>query len=288
MSNTKGHMAIAAAITTLSASPSVEVRNFHLLGDGRARIVADVYHTATSKDNHDEVLKVINDKLQTKMRAVAGSFDSLSSTNFMERVTGIVSVNKQSFVPDSDMKGFTALASNMFMDEEENMWVLRRTEGGNLLIKTTGVEDDVALSGLLQATCSTKHASNLSHAHKSLSNYQPFKCESGDLVTFIDPNGQPVLGFVVANDQESTDLVVQSQFAAEPEVIKVEAVIEKHDVSGIPDDADTQAETVQASVSAARGVVSLAEMAAYYKRVFIRRPAYFQEFMKRARAHKFA
>ncbi len=61
-----------------------------------------------------------------------------------------------------------------------------------------------------------------------------------------------------------------------------------HKIAEFPEDEMEEAESLSASVSSARGVTSIAEIAAYYKRVFARNKGYYAEFMKRFRGHKFA
>lgn len=285
------HQVFQAVSSAISASatnePSVEIRSHRPAGDGMARIVADVYHTSESRADHGLVLNVLGKKFQGKVTAVRGSFESVSKTQFVERVTGLVATARQSVFADGDLKGFRSLSSNMFMDEEENMWVLRRNSNGNLLIKTTGVEDDTALASLLEATCSVG-GSGQANAFASLSSYAPPSVQGGDAINYVNANNQTVLGFVVASVQGSDDLIVQPFDAEDTDVIKPAAITDVHNIAEFPEDEMEEAESLSASVSSARGVTSIAEIAAYYKRVFARNKGFYAEFMKRFRGHKFA
>ena len=280
---------VSAAISRLPSAPTVEIRAHRPAGSGLARIVADVYHTSESSADHKQVLAALSQKFGGKLQAVAGTFQSLSKNHVVERISGIISVNKQTvFVPENgELNGFRALASNMFMDEEQEMWVLRRGNNGSLLIKTTGVEDDVALASLLEAQCSAQGGGTV-EAFQAVASTAVPKVEGGDAITYINDNNQTTLAFVVASVQGSDDLIVQALDADEPETIKPEAIVDVHNTDEFPEDEMDEAESVSSSLSAARGVVSMADISAYYKRVFARNKDFYNEFMKRFRSHKFA
>lgn len=267
------------------AAPTVEMRAFKIAGDGKARVVADVYHTSESRANPALALAEIGKKLQNKMVAVAGTFESVDKGQFVERISGLVSVNKQCVAVGQELKGFRAVASNMFIDEEHDMWVLRKTEAGDLMIKTTGVEDDVSIANLLQAVCSAG-GKNLSFS--SLSSYKGVQVEGGDCVSYVAADNRLSLGFVVASVEGSDDLIVQSMEGTQPEVVQKEAVTEVHDVATFPEDNESPEEQVGAVVASARGAASVAEIAAYYKRVFARNAKFYAEFMKRFNQKRFA
>ena len=93
---------------------------------------------------------------------------------------------------------------------------------------------------------------------------------------------------MVASVQGSDDLIVQPFDAEDTDVIKPAAVTDVHNIAEFPEDEMEEAESLSASVSSARGVTSIAEIAAYYKRVFARNKGFYAEFMKRFRGHKFA
>lgn len=288
MNNSQAFTAVSSALDGMkSAAPTVEIRAHIPAGNGMERITADVYHTSESRANPALVLKQIGKKLNGQAMAVAGTFQSLNKAQFVERITGLVSINKQSIVPDHDMTGFRALSSNMFLDDEEGMWVLRRNEAGNVLIKSTGVEDDTSLANLLEATCSAGqgYASGL---NTSLSKYAVPSVKGGDAVTYVDERNQSVFGFVVASVQNTDDIIVQSMDAQDPSTVKLGAVVEVHDTSTFPVDTPAPEELANAAVSSARGIASVEEIGSYYKRVFARSDSFYREFMKRARAHAFA
>lgn len=273
------------ATSNSTAEPTVEIRGYKIAGEGMARVVADVFHTAESRADHALVIKVLNKKLKNAMVAVANTFKSVDRSEFVERITGLLSVNKQSVVVSGEMKGFRAIASNMFMDEEEGMWVLRKTEAGDILIKSTGVEDDTSLVGLLQSVCSA--GGNQATTFASLSAYSAPRVQGGDCVTYIGVDNKSTLGFVVATVADSSDIIVQAFGVADPETITNDAITEVHDTEEMPDDEAGVEENVDVAVASARGVSSLADIAAYYKRVFARNPKYYAEFAKRLNSHKF-
>lgn len=70
----------------------------------------------------------------------------------------------------------------MFMDEEENMWVLRRNSNGKFRIKT-GVEDDTALASFLEATCSVGGSGQATRLRRCLATPS---VQGGDAINYVN------------------------------------------------------------------------------------------------------
>ena len=227
-----------------------------------------------------------------KLSCVCGSFHSVDKAPYTERIEGVVRVNTQSIAFQEGMKGFRSVSSNVFMDDEEKMWTLRKTEAGEVLVKGTGIEDHESLRGLLDVVCSGGYSlsSEYKKSTASLSAMQA-SIGGGDFVEFVSEASNDVqYGFVVASDAENGKLIILPTTAApesEGEVVEKAAVTQKFDTESFPEPEMSEQEQMDQAVCAARGVVNLSTLLDYYKKVFARSPQFYAEFAKRARGHAF-
>lgn len=272
--------------------PTVKILGYALAGEGLARVVAEVTHNRASRENHVLVSESMSKAFDNKLSCVEGSFHSVDKAPYTERLEGVVRVNTQSVAFQDGMKGFRSVSSNVFMDDEEKMWTLRKTEAGDVLVKGTGIEDHESLKGLLDVVCSGGYSlsSEYKKSTASISAMQE-SISGGDFVEFVsEASNQVQYGFVIASDVEAGKLIVLpngSAPEAEGEVVDKAAVTQKFDTEEFPEPEMSEQEQMDQAVSSARGVVNLSTLLDYYKKVFARSPAFYAEFAKRARGHAF-
>jgi hypothetical protein len=274
----------------MSQAPGIEIRHFALAGEGIARVVVDVTHNAASRANPALVAAALRTKLDNSMEAVAGSFQSLDKGMFVERLTGIVGAVRQIISADaSSMKGFSAFASNMFMDDEKNMWQMHKTAAGQILVKSTGIDDDMTLASMLESCSSSTAAANSGEYQMMVAQASSVasSVEAGDYVDFVNMDNQIAQAFVVASVTGTDKLIVLSAGAEEPEQISKVAVTTIHDTAAFPDVEDTKEQQVETVVAAARNGIDLEFLLSYYKRVYARSPAFFAQFASRLKSHAF-
>ena len=272
--------------------PSVKMLGYVLAGEGLARVVAEVTHTRASREDHNLVSESMSKIMENKMICVSGSFKSVDKAPYTERIEGVIRVNTQAVAFDEGMKGFRSVSSNIFMDDEEQMWTLRKTEAGDILVKGTGIEDHDSIRGLLDVVCSGGYS--LSSEYKkvvaALSTMQS-RVQGGDFVSYVSSlSGELTCGFVVASDSENSKLIVlpvDAQADNEGEVIEKDAVVQSFNTDDFPEPEMSEQEQMDQAVCTARGVISISTLLDYYKKVFQRSPAFYQEFAKRVRAHSF-
>ncbi len=298
MNHSKNTKALNAAIASsaVGAEPTVNIQSFDLAGKGIARVICSVNHTGASRENHGLVAKAIRQKFGGKMEAVAGSFTSISKGTFQEVITGVVSVVREAMpVTKENLLGFKSISSNMFMDEEENMWVVRKSAAGDLVVKTTGIDDDMSLLALLQQSCSGSTSLSSVSDHRAMvaqASAVAMGCEGGDFVSYVDVNNQLKCGFLVATaadeDGQVPDKAVILPVGEDEEVVvSTQAITEIHDQDSFPEVEQDDSEVIDAAVSAARGSVNINVLLSYYKKVFKRSPKFYNEFAKRIRSHAF-
>ena len=269
--------------------PTVSILGYALAGDGLARVVAEVAHNSFSREDHSFVSESMSRVFDNKLAPVAGSFRSIDKAPYTERITGVVRVNTQA-VPRDSAKGFRSVSSNIFMDDEDKMWVLRKTESGDILVKSTGIEDHASLKGLMDVVCSSGHSlsSEFKQAEQSISKMQQ-SIAGGDYVQYVSAHGtETKFGYVLASTEDGKLIILPSDASVEEgEVVEPDAVVKKEDVSDAPDVEMSEQEKMDQAVSVSRGVVNMSILLDYYKKVFQRSGSYYAEFAKRVRAHAF-
>lgn len=290
MQNTKHESRMASVVAGARAKePVVEIKSYALAGAGMARVVLEVTHNSASRENAQTIVQALNKKLQGRMAAVAGSFQSLERSMFTERLTGVVSVVRQAISAEGDMKGFRAVASNMFMDDEKDMWVLRKTQAGQILVKTTGIDDDITLANMLESVSSVTASSNTGEHNRMVAQASAVsgQAEAGDFVSYVNADNMLVQGYVVAGVQDSDDLVILATGAEVEDMVNRVAVTEIHEQAEFPAVDETKEEAVETVVAAARGGIDLNFLLDFYKKVYARNPAFYQMFATRLKNHAF-
>lgn len=270
-----------------AVDPVVEIRSYSLAGKGLARVLIDVTHTEHSRKDHNLVANALRSRLNGKMAAVAGTFNVVESGEFTERLVGIVSVVRDVIpaTPEA-MKGFRATASNMFMDEEQDMWVLRKTEAGQILVRTTGIDDDLTLINLLDSVSSAGSITPSDMRRLSaVCSAVPESVQGGDFVTYVNADNTLSHGFVVATAEENQAVVLPTD-DDEEQVIDKNSIVEVHDQAEFPVYEPTKEEQIDQVTAAARGL-NLNQLLDYYRRVYARNPAFYQLFATRVRNHTF-
>lgn len=271
--------------------PTVSILGYALAGDGLARVVVEVAHNRASREDHNLVLQSLSKTFDNKLVGVSGSFHSVDKAPYTERVEGIVRINTQAVAVTEKMTGFRAMSSNIFMDEEEHMWTLRKTESGDILVKNTGIEDHESLRNLMDVACCSGFSlsSEFQRATSSISAMQN-SVEGGDFVEYVSTaSGSVRYGFVVAAADEDKLIVLPVDDPdIDGEVIEKDAVTGVQDSDDFPDTDISEQEEMDVAVSTSRGVVDINVLVEYYRKVYGHNQKFFNELVSRIKGHAFA
>lgn len=290
MSN-RHQQSVSSVVAQHSAvkQPTVTVLGYALAGDGMARIVAEISHNRFSRDDHTLVSESLSKMFENRMSTVHGSFRSIDKAPYTERVVGMVRVNTDA-IPMSAAKNFRSVSSNIFMDDEEKMWVLRKNESGDILVKNTGIEDHDSLRKLLDVVCHSGHSlsSEFRTAEASISSMQN-RVAGGSYVQYVSAHGVDTrFGYVVAaTDDDKLIVLPAGDEAPEGEVVDRNAVVSECDTADAPDIKMSEQENMDDAVSVSRGVVGVSTLLDFYKKVYGRSGNYYEELAKRIRGHAF-
>lgn len=257
--------------------------------EGYARVTASVAHTTASRKDHSLVMEALSSLTGAKVRPIEGSFHALASSKVGDTITGIVTSNPETIAYDDADTQFKAVSSNMFMDEEEQLWALRTTEAGDLLVKSRGKEDADIIADLMTSLSSSDVGTLAFEATASSKRDQGVRnsVEGGDFISFVNPQTEQVeFGAVVAsvldaNGSEMNQLVVQSSDCSTP--VQIDRAL----ALGVFDDVEYSDEGLVNENSVEASAHTLDFIASYYQRVFQRDPSYFEKFMERWMNHTF-
>lgn len=166
-----------------------------------------------------------------------------------------------------------SLSKNMFLDGEENMWTLRESESGNVVVRALTIDNPDELVSMMASCSSTASNGNDPFTHNIINRYEQelANVQGGDFISYYSSeSGAVVAGFVVAEVEDSghTKLLALSSNSQTPEMIERSAVITY--VSG---DEIQYPEDVKVSVSASTDSNRLIQ---YYKQVLGYNPEYFK------------
>jgi hypothetical protein len=311
----KPQIAVAAAAKGIKTGlPVVVLRNYALAGDGIVQATMDITHTEESRSNLDLVYQAIKTRFDSKLEAVAGSFTRLDHGRFTDRITGILSQVKTILpLPASGkLEGFRSISSNIFMDEERDMWHLRKTAAGQVLVRATDIGDDMSLLNFLDSKSSTSGGFRSSQDFRSLSSALQTlqdRIEGGKLVTYVTTDNkvrhgicvatvttqvpaealpqQPMVGQEQPTPQVSAEQVNYSQKLLEgalilpmdvsdPEIVSKPAVTVVHEAT-LPEVQLSPQERADYAMASARGF-SAEDLIAYYRKLYGQHPEFFSRF----------
>lgn len=275
---------VTQAIRNLQADgPSFQVQRVTPIGDKFARILGTITASAGPEAVRNAVAK-----LNAKITPVAGSFAAIASNGITQTVEGIVGVLDQRIVLDeSNAAGFTAIANtNMYIDAEERLWSLNKTDAGDILIKSHAGDDLEIMNNLMACVASNSVGVQESIPASDRVAGQRRGLQGGDLLAYVSPTlGRTVMGFAIASvvNGEGEDLGLLAVIDRDGGVEQVhrDMVVASVASNDIEFDDTTEMEAVAA------GNFSLEFIADYYRKMFIRSPEYFDKFWARFTSHAF-
>lgn len=280
--------ALADLTQNKKALPPVAIRDFTMLSSNCARIVAEV--SGDDRDNDELVSQAVHAALESKLKAVAGSFVCLASNANTNYITGIVADVPDIRAITDETEEYSSLSGNIYKDKENKLWRLQKSDAGKLMVSCNTDEYADELETLIKSCSSaTPIGSVNAYAGTNERNQESYHAmqagvEGGDYLSFVNPETAQLefgvaLAGVINEDGSSCGQVVVLPYGSESSVtINRELIVETNDVTEDPED------NVLESTS---GAVNIERLLDYYRSVFRRRPAYFAEFEARVRSHKF-
>lgn len=270
-------------LDALDTTPSLKLVNVTKINDKYARITGVIRATATA-----EQLAASVTRLGDRLQAVASTFVKVNKTGLLNTVEGIVTVHQERVaLTGANSDSFKAVSSSMYLDDEEKIWNLKRTPTGDILIRANTGDEDEVLNDMMKSVASSVASDRDLVRQMSDCDASRQSIQGGDLAMFVGQDDKVVMGFVVAAvanaDGSDAGLAMVTRSMEDVEMIDRNQVVSfvRGDELELPQD-----EAVKALASGGR--VDMDFIADYYRRVFMRDPAYFEKFMERFNNHVFA
>lgn len=226
-----------------------------------------------------EASSVISRSLGGKVTPVADSFTVLASNAVSDLVTGFVVPLRTSRPFDAADTTMRAMAGNMFMDEEEHLWKLQKTEAGDILVRSH-IDNADEIRVLMQSLCSGVPAAT-QHEHESLIQQHAQsldQIQSGSDILYVDPESQKVTAGVIIALVEDIPNTVAVANAEGSFTLTRDMIVCATAFDGLE---DQEAKELEANASS----FTIADITEYYRKLYQRRPEYFEQFMSRWRSH---
>lgn len=257
---------------------AVQLRDVVQIDDRFARVIA----VASVNASPDQVFAGIKSQFKN-VTPIPGSFMSIASDAQKHIFEGIVGIVAERVVATNDNREkFKAVAGNMFMTEDENLWALRKTATGEVFVKSTCADDSLIMQQLM-AVAANDH-NDFGNQDIGVDSANIRACvEGGSLVSYVSQQSADLqMGIAVAaidnHDGTPTPNMLFVRPNGQTETVHRDMIVA---LSG--DEVDDGQDTETATAAN----IDMNVIASYYARVFARRPEYFQLFMQRARAHAF-
>ena len=222
-----------------------------------------------------------------KFTALANSVISLKREGNSHFLRAIMVPTIDAVPVGDDMKGFTALSANMYVDNQDALWGLRESDAGRIMVRATEPENIEQLMDMMSSiSCSavalrsqSPTLANLFEGHEKMLT----GLEVGDVVSYYSESSSAIqVGSVVATGTMGTEsaILVAPFSGAQQEEVSTSAV------AVFVDGASVEYPEVQASYSSG-GAPDIERMVDYYRRMFSYNESYFKDLESRIRNHAF-
>jgi hypothetical protein len=247
------------------------------------------YNETLSEENINFAMQA---SVSNSLTPIPGSLFLIEKTPFASYVRVGMKVTTDVLPFKSGMSGFTSVSSNIFMDDSENIWSLRRNETGDILVRSNVIDDVDSINSLLES-CSNVTNSTYNTRDKlffqSLSNYENRvnlnDVTSHDYVTFVS-DGHVYNGFIVLShvDENSvptntfTALAFTDTPNQQPVTIPLSSILCNFKTPGYK-----QIEIMGVSESA-----SANDIVSYYRKIYGHNAEFFKALETQINSYKFS
>lgn len=200
---------------------SASIRDYTVVNEKAVRVTAVinlVNQQPLESVSSTEIREALGAATGHKMQAIPDTFiardkgkDRMVVTGFMGLSSGVISIPENKTV--EEVTGFQSFSSNMFLDDEENLWELSAV-GGRNLIRSHAANSAHELEQLMASFSSaTSFASMSNYENKATAqaNADQASVIGGDLITFMcSESGYLDSALVVASVDDDSLLCVSS------------------------------------------------------------------------------
>ncbi len=212
-------------LSALEGMTGVTIHEYRMVTPAVAKITATVVGNMTK----DECVEAITSSLNNRASVIRDSFRFLDN----KTMVGFVHASREVRVYDNEVKAkFKAIASNMFMDkEDESLWEMREGAGGKYLARH-GHDD---LSSLLEVSRSSPRGST-----PRLSAVTSSSVDVTNMVAYVAAgrwSADVDYGFCIGQNNDGTYRVIGQDMevaAVNPEMVVASYEVDKSSLPKIP------------------------------------------------------
>lgn len=266
---------------------SAHIRNYDVVNNTTAHVVASL--NFASESSAQDVRTALQVATKSKLTPVEGTVvlredgrDRKTVSAFMTLASEVIAVPEEKTVIEST--GFTALSSNMFMDDNENLWELK-SEGGRNLVRTH-VQNNMEEMEQLMASVSSSTFTSVSSSSSVMDSIakERMSIEGGDMINYVSESGKLESTLVIAEIQGEDNSLLCLSSDGEDGVTISRNLVSMFAKAGQFIEGIQQPEGM-ASVS---GSVNVDTLVDYYSRVFGYNQEYLAKLTQRIKSHAFA
>lgn len=180
-----------------------------------------------------------------------------------------------------------ALSKNMYMDKNERMWSIRRSESGqDVLVRNQDINDNAELLSLIRSNSSASPESlrsalpQIAHAYH-MHNAALEQAQGGDMVSYVSESGELKVGFIAATVSDDNSCMIVNADGSEATITSMSMVAVLNG-DEIPENQFPEVDSLSTA-----GGVSVDHLLDYYAQVFRYSPEYYEELAARIRNHTF-
>lgn len=266
---------------------SAHIRNYEVVNNTTAHVVASLNFASESSDS--EIRLALQKATGGKLSAVEGTTILREDGKTRKVVSAFMTLASEvKSIPDEvsvvEATGFRALSSNMFMDDNENLWELK-SEGGRNLVRTH-IENNMQEMEQLMASVSSDSFASMSSSATMLDaiKKERMAVDGGDMITYVSESGALESTLVIASIQGDEDHLLCLSSDGE-EGVQVNRNCVSMFVKGQNFVDNLEQPEGMPSMSGAVNVDTLVD---YYSRVFGYNQDYLAMLTQRIRNHAFA
>ena len=261
------------------------IKQLESIGDNQALALVQLIH-APGEDVTQNFGASVSAATDREYMAVEGSAAVIQDgrTHTYARVI----LNRMQDVKDiAEVSNMQSMSKNMYLDKNERMWTVRKSESGeDILVRNQDINDNADLLEMLRSVSSAT-AENLRSQNPEVAalyrnhNLQLAGAQGGDMASYVSQSGALEVGFVVAQITDDNTFLVTNKDGHE-ERISSHSMVALVDADQLEEKQFPQVDSLSAA-----GGVDTQKLLDYYAQVFRYSPEYFEQLAARIRAHNF-
>lgn len=272
-------------------SATAHIKQSTVLDGATAMVDAIITHGSREGVDGKTAAFAVQASVESNLVPIAGSMRVIENSPYRTTVRLAMAAANEVVPYEDGMDGFKSVSSNIYMDNNENIWSLRQNEAGKVLVRSNSIDDASEIGQLLESCSNVNEATANSRDRQFFQAVASAEVRQGtnalgsqDFVTFAH-NGAVHNGFIVTamtdeNHQPNgmfTAVAFSDNPDQQPVTISASAVIQNHGVPGYEEPNDMQVSTS-----------SVSSLVSYYRKIYGHNAEFFRKLEQQIRGYAFS